>query len=341
MNKVVCCLFAFLLSSAAHAQTNPKVVFVGAGFTYNWQQTPQFTANRNWIGAGIPTPYSITDPGTTDVAANFQRDVVNQHPAFVHILTGGSDIGIIRDAVPQGVAWHMMANSVIAMVAMAQKANIKVILGNIPWDDGGLQANGDDPGNTQMFNAWISQYGATHNIPVVNYHDALCQCVGSTTPSDTFAPQFLPPNADQGITGPNDAGYALITQMAQIAIQTYGLKIKNGGLSNIETRYGTVGEAPPDPLPSSVNRVPEGTTIQFTPQAAWSDGVVRPILNQDFNGVKGTWISTNPAVMYINQQGQAFTYSAGTTSIWFISASGVYFSPWNMTVFEVYPEFDI
>jgi hypothetical protein len=63
MNKVVCCLFAFLLSSAAHAQTNPKVVFVGAGFTYNWQQTPQFTANKNWIGAGIPTPYSITDPG--------------------------------------------------------------------------------------------------------------------------------------------------------------------------------------------------------------------------------------------------------------------------------------
>lgn len=35
------------------------------------------------------------------------------------------------------------------------------------------------------------------------------------------------------------------------------------------------------------------------------------MLNQDFDGFKGVWTSSNPAVMYINQQGQAFAYTAG------------------------------
>jgi hypothetical protein len=72
-------------------------------------------------------------------------------------------------------------------------------------------------------------------------------------------------------------------------------------------------------------------------QAKWSDGVVRPMLNQDFDGFKGSWASSNPAVMYINQQGQAFAYSAGKSTIPFKSASGINFSPWIMTVEEVYP----
>jgi hypothetical protein len=131
---------------------------------------------------------------------------------------------------------------------------------------------------------------------------------------------------------PNDAGYALITQMARIAVQTYSLTIKSGYLSNMETvNFG-------QPLAPQVNNVTEGTTVQFNPVAQWSDGVSRPMLNQDYNGLKGTWSSTNPAVMYVNQQGQAFAYGVGKADIWFRSASGVYFSPWTMTVTLVFPD---
>ena len=194
------------------------------------------------------------------------------------------------------------------------------------------------PQPVQLFNAWLAQYGLANNIPVVNYHDALCQCVGSTSPSSNLGSSTLfsalPPQPGGTPTEyvPNDAGYALITQMAQIAVQTYSLTIESGYLSNVETVNFQ------QPLAPQVNNVTEGTTVQFTPVAQWSDGVARPMLNQDYNGLKGTWSSTNPAVMYVNQQGQAFAYGVGKADIWFKSASGVYFSPWTMTVTLVFPD---
>lgn len=276
----------------------------------------------------------VLGPGSSAVEADFQAAVVSQHPAFVQILTGASDISNERDAIPEGYVWHQFANAVTAMVGMAQKAGIKVILGNIPTDDELLVP----PQPVQLFNAWLAQYGLANNIPVVNYHDALCQCVGSTSPSSNLGSSTLfsalPPQPGGTPTEyvPNDAGYALITQMAQIAVQTYSLTIESGYLSNVETVNFQ------QPLAPQVNNVTEGTTVQFTPVAQWSDGVARPMLNQDYNGLKGTWSSTNPAVMYVNQQGQAFAYGVGKADIWFKSASGVYFSPWTMTVTLVFPD---
>ena len=49
----LCFLGCLLVPFAASAQTAPTVVFVGEDFTPAWQSTPQFTANTNWIGAGI------------------------------------------------------------------------------------------------------------------------------------------------------------------------------------------------------------------------------------------------------------------------------------------------
>jgi hypothetical protein len=331
--KLGCVLACSLLSVMANAQTAPKVVFTGDNFTLAWQQTTQFTANPNWIGAGVSVGCCY-GAGSGNVEAAFQANVINQHPAFVHILTGGSDISVIRDAIPQGVAWHQYEEALVAMVGMAQKANIKVILGNIPTVDAPLvPLIGDDPQSVQLFNTWLANYGLTNNIPLVNYHDALCQCLGATSPNDTFAISLsVQPTEPYHDSVANAAGYALITQMAQIAIQTYGLTIKSGYLSNVVTSNG-LSDQPPE---SQVNNVPEGETVTFIPQAKWSDGVVRPMLNQDYNAVKGTWTSSNPAVMYVNQQGETFAYTAGTANISFRSASGVSFSPWTMTVTEVY-----
>jgi hypothetical protein len=329
MNKL-CLLACLLIPAALNAQTAPKVVFTGDDFTFNWQQTPQFTANQNWVGAGLDV---CCIGGVTGlVEADFQANVINQHPAFVHIMTGAGNISDQHPSTPLGLVWHQYEESLIEMVQMAQKAGIKVILGNLPADTG---SPFEDPQATQFFNAWLANYGLVNNIPVVNYHDALCQCVGSTSPNDTFVASLaVPPTPTSDPSAvPNDAGYALVTQMAQIAIQTYGLTIKSGYLSNMVIR-NTFGGSPPE---SQVNTVSEGEILTFVPQAKWSDGVVRPMLNQDFNGLQGTWTSSNPAVMYVNQQGQAFPYSVGKANISFKSASGVVFSPWTMTVGLVYP----
>jgi hypothetical protein len=332
MNKL-CVLACLLISLAATAQTAPKVVFVGELFTPEWQTAPQFTANKNWIGAGLPTPVPYDD--STVVLQDFQANVINQHPAFVHIMTGFGDIAEIKDSTPLPmVLQQQWEEDVTSMVAMAQKANIKVILGNLPASaPPEIRMDG-----VRVMNAWLDQFGRAKNIPVVNYHDALCQCVGSTLAYDTFTPAYgtisYPDFPGGTQMTPTAAGLALITQMAQTAIATYGLTIKSGNLSDVlipdfNTNFTDDGTEPT----INVNTVVTSSLILFTPQAKWSDGVVRPMLSQNFDGMQGIWISSNPAVMYVNQQGQALAYGPGKATISFKSASGVPFSPWVMTVY--------
>jgi len=86
MNKL-CLLACLLVSVAATAQTGPKVVFAGDDITAAWQASPEFTANTNWVGAGITPDIFMFDPSNL-VLENFQASVIKQHPAFVHIMTG-------------------------------------------------------------------------------------------------------------------------------------------------------------------------------------------------------------------------------------------------------------
>jgi uncharacterized protein YjdB len=49
-------------------------------------------------------------------------------------------------------------------------------------------------------------------------------------------------------------------------------------------------------------------------------------------GSTGTWTSSNPVVMYVNQHGLAWALSNGTTIIRYTSPNGVAFSKWIMYV---------
>ena len=83
-------------------------------------------------------------------------------------------------------------------------------------------------------------------------------------------------------------------------------------LSNVALDFDQL-EQPEFP---QLNTVANGSPVIFTAQARWSDGVVRPFVNQDFDGLQGIWTSSNPAVMYINQQGpKAVAYGLGKTTI--------------------------
>jgi hypothetical protein len=203
-----------------------------------------------------------------------------------------------------------------------------------------LPAGGENLAVVTYLNAWLDQYGRANNIPVVNYNAAFCtfQCgtLGQVTPF--YLPQYEDPN------GISDAGFSLLTQMAQTAIATYSLTIKGGYLSDVELWEEVPGEdsccgsnpygPPPGTTTPQVNTVTVGHALLFTPQAIWSDGVTRPMLNANFDGMQGIWMSSNPNVIYINQQGQALSIGPGTTSISFITASGSHFSPWTMYVQE-------
>ena len=241
-------LLAGVVPATALAATTapPKVVFIGDEITYGW--TSAFAANPNWINKGVPSLTTNGEGSSSGVLARFQSDVVSLHPAVVHIMIGAADAYIVYDS---GFVYYIpefWAN-LDAMVKEARAANIKVILG--------LEAqNFEFAGNLEPLNAVIAAYGAANNIPVVNYGDALCACIGSINPGGVgyvglgLTPQeplIVTPDGQTSV--PSAAGYSLMTQMAEdaIAIATMNLTIKSGYLQNVQANNSNEGTDGPNP----------------------------------------------------------------------------------------------
>ena len=338
-------LFPFSLPIAAAAQVTPnyvrprspnetpapKVVFIGDQFTYMWGATAPFAANPNWINKGwawTPVSNCFVTCGAGDseaTAARFQSDVVSQHPGIVHIMVGVDDLSEDDDAVQVfGIATGFMT-SLQQMVSMAKAANIKVILGIEP-----LAWASEAPTYPQQLNSIVAAYGAENNISVVNYGDALCQCVGSIG-GPAYGPGYNNPGNG---AGPSAAGYALMTQMAEVAILGVLGQLPGGGyLQNVELSNRPLNIAiPPSPLQSNVNTVGPGYQLQFIPYGWYNNGPVEPFVNSTYLGSSGTWASSNPLVMYVNQTGVAWALTPGTAAITYTSPSGVKFSEWIMYV---------
>jgi hypothetical protein len=329
-----------LLSSVATAATTPPptVVFIGDWITYNWSSG--FAANPNWVNAGVPG-IVVGGGGTSGgVLGRFQSDVVSLHPAIVHIMIGEGDAIVAGDSSFQFVIPGFMS-SLNAIVQQARAANIKVILGIEPP----ILAYPYEM--MPQIDSVIASYAAANNIPVINYGDVLCGCVGSVTQTEGIGQDvfklygggaFLEvPSNPQPF--PNDyplvispAGYSVMTQMAQNVIATMNLTLKAGWLENMQQYdFHEVFTAPPVGL-SNVNTVYPGSVLQFTPVGFYNDGSQHSLLNTNFQGASGTWASSNPFVMYISQSGVAWANSPGTAVIRYTSPEGIKFSEWIMYV---------
>jgi hypothetical protein len=216
-------------------------------------------------------------------------------------------------------------------VKEAKAANIKVILGTT------RPVSTSDSSYITQINAAIAGYGAANNIPVIDYADLLCGCatLSTTNPFPLYSPAAntlmvqaatVPePNAT-GIL-PSTAGYAQMTQLAEAAVATVNLTLKSGWLQDVEQPKETLSGSP-----VNVNKVSPPAAIQFTPIGLYSDGSQHPLINTSINGASGTWTSSNPVVMNVNQQGLVWALSNGTTIIRYTSPTGVAFSEWIMYV---------
>jgi hypothetical protein len=347
MNKL-CLLACLLMPVVANAQpapnqTAPKVVFVGDYITYQWASA--FTANPNWINQGNPAAICCYSDPAINMAA-----VEALHPAAVHIMIGLA-WGTATDDASTGLSVPEFLDQLNALVQQAKAANIKVILGIEPY----LPLNAQ---YLQQLNAVLATYGATYNIPVINYGDALCNCVGATTEA-TFSTMQSGPNEDIfGLYGPvggaymatptsdpfpppalpwdNDTivtpqGYNLMTQLAESVINTMNLKLVTGWLSDIEQLNNNIGVYAPSP--TNFNSVTTPAVVKFIPIGYYSDGSQHALINSTFQGSSGTWTSSNPLVMYVSQTGLAWAISTGTARITYTSPTGVVFSPWVMYVY--------
>jgi lysophospholipase L1-like esterase len=334
-------LFLFAFFSAYADTQQPKVVFIGDWITYYWDAA--FAANPDWINKGLPGETTESFGTAEEVLARFQADVVSLHPSVVHILIGQGDALRIAD----GHSTEALPNflrGLNAIVEEARAANIQVILGMEP-------PLVSSYGPLEQINSIIASYGAKHYIHVINYSDALCECVNArlqpyqaySTGRDPYTQFGGGPYVVESPTDSSEAslyprvisaiGYAKMTQMVETDIANITSDLNYGWLQNVlqkpepgVTSSNQLAEA------IDVNTVEPGATVQFTPIGHYTNGSHHPFLNTSFEGSDGTWTSSDPLVMYVNQAGRSWAISRGTAIIRFVSPRGLRFCEWIMYV---------
>lgn len=139
----------------------PTVVFIGDETTANWN----FAGHPNWINKGVAG-------NTTDqMLARFQTDVINLHPAVVHIMGGWNDVlteewGDVSQCGPDA------CQNLQQMAQMAQAAGIKVIVGSPLQGNGSVTAN--EQADLDDMNRLLRENYCLGDWPVdyIDYYDA-------------------------------------------------------------------------------------------------------------------------------------------------------------------------
>jgi len=151
---------AALVPSPGH----PRIVFMGDSITENWVRIAQgfFTPGR--VGRGI------SGQTTPQMLLRFRQDVIDLHPAVVHIMAGTNDIaGNTGPMAPE----QTQAN-IRSMVELAHEHGIRVILGSIPPADQFPWKPGTDVAQKIAgMNTWLKAYAARSGCVYADYWSAL------------------------------------------------------------------------------------------------------------------------------------------------------------------------
>lgn len=111
----------------------PTVIFMGNSITEGWMdQHPEFFLENNYLSRGIG------GQTTPQMLLRFMQDVVDLRPETVVILAGTNDIA--ENTGPSSL--KSISNNIRAMVQLAEKNNINVVLCSVlpvseyPWNPG-------------------------------------------------------------------------------------------------------------------------------------------------------------------------------------------------------------
>jgi len=178
--------------------TSHRVIFFGDSITEGW-------------GSGDPSLFTddVIDRGvsgqtTSQMLLRFRADVVNLHPAVVHILAGTNDIA--GNTGPVTLA--TIENNLQSMVDLARANHIRVILASLtpaakyPW-----RPNVEAVENIRTLNAWIKGYAQKEGLTYVDYF----------TPLEDGHRGFKANLSVDGVH-PNAAGYVIMSRLAKQAI---------------------------------------------------------------------------------------------------------------------------
>lgn len=177
----------------------PRIVFLGDSITQGWtDKMPSFFGSGR-IGRGI------SGQTTPQMLVRFRQDVVDLHPAVVHIMAATNDIASNTGPISTEETEAYFRD----MVELAQAHGIRVILASVPPSAGfpwrpGLAVTG----KIKALNTWLKRYAAETGSVYADYWAVLQDGNGG-----------MKPGLSSDGVHPTEAGYALMQPITEHAIR--------------------------------------------------------------------------------------------------------------------------
>lgn len=175
--------------------TDHRVVFIGDSITEAWKPSVPSLFTGDVLDRGV------SGQTTTQMLARFRADVIDLHPAVVHIMGGINDIHN-----PPGTA--LTRSNIESMVDLARAHGITVILGSVTPSSFFQGSPQLIPGpHIAWLNRWLRSYAERNGLIYIDYY-ALLQD-GKLGIKDGLSNDGLHPNR---------RGFEAMTPLARAAI---------------------------------------------------------------------------------------------------------------------------
>ena len=179
--------------------TDHRVVFMGDSITQSWIDADPSLFTNDVIDRGI------AGQTTPQILLRFRQDVIDLHPAVVHILASTNDVA--GNTGPTSI--EAIEGNIKSMVEMARANHIRVILASItpvasyPW-----RPEVQPVETIRTLNDWMKGYAKENGLIYLDYFTSL----------DDGHRGFIAKLAIDGVH-PNEAGYAVMDKLARQAIK--------------------------------------------------------------------------------------------------------------------------
>jgi len=176
------------------SKDRPVAVLFGDSITRNWEKN-----DYAWLRAHRFLGRGIGGQTTMHMLARFRPDVIELQPEYVVILAGINDIARNNGFIK---VENIMKN-LVSMVELAQAHGIKPVMCTVlPAEEIGWRKRiGDPRPSIDSLNTLITQYAASHSLPLVDYHSIM------KTPEGALHPDYV-----TDAVHPNLAGYKVMEE---------------------------------------------------------------------------------------------------------------------------------
>jgi lysophospholipase L1-like esterase len=185
-------------NSRLKAASGDRIVYLGDSITEGWKALDTGFFNDQVLDRGI------SGQTTAQMLLRFRNDVLELHPAVVHIMAGTNDIA--GNTGPTSLA--DIEGNIATMAELACAHGVDVVLASIPPAVSYWWRPAVHPvGAIAMLNEWLQRYATENQLVYADYYRAMQDKNGALRPE----------LADDGVH-PNAAGYALMRPIAERAI---------------------------------------------------------------------------------------------------------------------------